>query len=107
MVNLDRCVEICNTLNDLSNKVCVPNEIEDLNLSVFNMITRINKSKILTKNIKDANANVNLMVENEIQIRSGITINVRPNVKTLKNIVCRKRITLGILLNVVAKMINI
>ena len=25
-VELDRCVGSCNTLNDLSNKVCVPNE---------------------------------------------------------------------------------
>ena len=25
-VKLDRCVGICNTLNDLSNKVCVPNK---------------------------------------------------------------------------------
>ena len=25
----------CNTLNDLSNKVCVLNETEDLNLTVF------------------------------------------------------------------------
>ena len=38
-VKLDRCVEMCNTLNDLANKVCVPNKTEDLNLSVFNMIT--------------------------------------------------------------------
>ena len=35
-VNLNRCVGIFNTLNDLSNKVCVSNETEDLNLSVFN-----------------------------------------------------------------------
>ena len=41
----------CNTINDLSNKVCVPNEIEDLNLSLFNMITGINESKTLTKHI--------------------------------------------------------
>ena len=39
----------CNTLNDLSNKVCVPNKTAGLNLSVFNMITGINDSKILTK----------------------------------------------------------
>ena len=38
-VKLDRCVGDCNTLNDFSNKVCVPNKTEDLNLSVFNMIT--------------------------------------------------------------------
>ena len=38
-VKLDRCVGSCNTLNDLSNKVCVPNKTKDINLSVFNMIT--------------------------------------------------------------------
>ena len=50
-VKLDRYVGSCNTLNDLSNKVCVPNKTEDLNLSVFNMITGINESKTLTKHI--------------------------------------------------------
>ena len=50
-VKLDRCVGSCNALNDLSNKVCVPNRTEDLNLSVFNMITEINESKTLTKQI--------------------------------------------------------
>ena len=39
---LGRCNGSCNTLNDLSNKVCVPNKTEDLNLNLFNMITRIN-----------------------------------------------------------------
>ena len=51
MVKLDRCVGSCNTLNDLINKVCAPNKTEDLNLSVFNMITGINESKTLTKHI--------------------------------------------------------
>ena len=50
-VYLDRCVESFNTLNDLSIKVCVQNKTEDLNLSVFNTITRINESKTLTKHI--------------------------------------------------------
>ena len=45
-VKLDRYVGNCNTLNDLSNKLCIPN---DLDLSVFNMITGINESKTLTK----------------------------------------------------------
>ena len=45
MVKLGRCVGSFNTLNDLSNKVCVPNKTEDLNLSVFNMIAGINESK--------------------------------------------------------------
>ena len=37
-VKLDRCVESCNTFDDLSNKVCVPNKTEDLNLSMLNMV---------------------------------------------------------------------
>ena len=41
-IKLNRCVGSCNTVNDLSNKVCIPNKTENLNLSVFNMITGIN-----------------------------------------------------------------
>ena len=48
-VKLDRCVESCNTLNDLFSKVCIPNKTEDLNLSVFSMIRGINESKTLKK----------------------------------------------------------
>ena len=51
VVNSDRCVGSCNTLNDLSNTLCNLNKTEDLNLSVFNLITEINESKILTKYI--------------------------------------------------------
>ena len=50
-VKLDRCVGSCNTLNDVSNKVCAPNKTEDLNLSLFNMITGIHESKSLTKDM--------------------------------------------------------
>ena len=42
----------CNTLNDLLlNKLCVPNETEELNLSAFNMITEINELKRLGNHI--------------------------------------------------------
>ena len=50
-VKLDKWVGICNTLIDLSNKVCVPNKTENLNIHVFNKITRKNESKVLTKYI--------------------------------------------------------
>ena len=50
-VKLDRCVGSSNTLNDLSNEVCVTNKTEDLNIHVLNMITGKNESKILTKDI--------------------------------------------------------
>ena len=45
VVKLDICVGSCNTLIYLSNKVRVPNKTEDLDLSVFNIITGINESK--------------------------------------------------------------
>ena len=35
-------------MNNLFNKVCIPNKTEDLNLSVFNITTAINESKTLT-----------------------------------------------------------
>ena len=38
-VNLDGCAGSCHSFEDLSNKVCVPNKTEDLNLSLFDMIT--------------------------------------------------------------------
>ena len=50
-INLDRCAGSSNTLDNLSNKVYVPNKTEDLNLHVFNMITVINESRTLTKYI--------------------------------------------------------
>ena len=48
-VKLDRSVGSCNTLSDLSNKLCVPSKTEDLNLNVFNMSSRINESKNINK----------------------------------------------------------
>ena len=36
VVKLDKCVGSCNTFNDLSDKVYVPNKTEYLNVSVFN-----------------------------------------------------------------------
>ena len=50
-VKLDRCIGSWNTFNDLSNNVCVPKKTEDLNLSVFIMITGINGSKALTTHL--------------------------------------------------------
>ena len=50
-VKLDRFAGNYNIINDLSNKVCVPNKTEDSHLSVFNMMTEINESKTLTKDI--------------------------------------------------------
>ena len=46
--------------------MCVPNETEDLNLSLFNMITAINETKTLI-NIFPVNVNINLMEQNVVK----------------------------------------
>ena len=51
MASLERCGGSCNTVDGLSSRICVPNKTEDANLNVFNMITKKNKSKTLTKHI--------------------------------------------------------
>ena len=43
MVSLDRCNECCNTLNNPSSRISVPNK--------FTLITGINEYKILIKHI--------------------------------------------------------
>ena len=53
-VNLNICIEIFNTLNYFSNRVCVPNKTKNLNLELFDMTTGVNESKTLT-NIYHAN----------------------------------------------------
>ena len=102
-VKLDRFVGSCNTINDLSNKVCIPNKTEDLNLSVFNMITGINESKPLTKHIS-CECKCKFDGKNLIEINGGITINFDVSVK---NIIYVKKIMFGILLHVIVKMENI
>ena len=34
-VNLDRCSDIGNTLDDISSRICVPKETDNVNLNVF------------------------------------------------------------------------
>ena len=103
-VKLDRCTGSCNTLNELFNKVCVPNKIEDLNLSMFNIITGINELKTLRESIYYANVSVNLMEEVVTLINGGIMINANVSVK---NVMYVKKIMFGILLPVIVKMENI
>ena len=43
------CAISCYTLDDLSIRECVPNETDNLNLNIFNMIIGINESRTLTK----------------------------------------------------------
>ena len=93
-VNLGRCVGSCNTLNDLSDKVCVPNKTKDLNWSMFNMSTEINESKKLTKCIS---CGCTCKFD-------GKKYNSDECWCECKNIIYAKKIMFGILLQVNAKM---
>ena len=104
-VNLSRCGGSCNTLNNLSNRVSVPNKLKTLNLHIFKMIAGINESKALTKHY--ANVNVNLMIEKITQIKSGAIINVDVSPQIQKNIMCAKKLIFAIVLNSVVKKVNI
>ena len=72
-VNLGKFAGSCNTLNDLSNRVGVPDKTEDLNIHVFNMIIWKNESKIFTKDIS-CKCKCRFDGKNVIQINGGITI---------------------------------
>ena len=102
-INLDRYVESCNTLNDLSNKVCVPNKIEDLNLSIFIMISGINESETLTKHMS-YECKCNFDGRNVIQVKIRKTVNVDVSLKIWKNIMFVKKIIFRILQHVVVKI---
>ena len=102
-VKLDRCVRSCNTLNDLSNKVCVPNKTEDLNLRLIKMVTRINELKTLAKNIS-------CKCKCKYDGRKCNWIQYWSNSKcgwSVKIVIHVKKIKFGILLHVVVKMENI
>ena len=103
-MKLDKWVGSFNSFNNLSNKVCIPNKIEDLNLSVLNTITGINESKTLRKDLSyeckcefDERSDL-------IQINIYIIINVDVNVKKVMYV---KRSMFRILLQVIVKMENI
>ena len=93
-VNLDRCARSLNTHDDLSNKVCIPNETKDLNLHVLNMITEIDESRTLTKHIYHVNVSVSLKVENVAWIKSGETISAGVSEKSRKTSPVRKKLFL-------------
>ena len=51
MINLDKCNVRCNSINDLSAKICVPRKTKDVNVKLFNMTTNKNEAKPLVKYI--------------------------------------------------------
>ena len=51
MISLDECSGSCNSVKDLSTKICVPSQTKDVNTKAFNMIANRNEGKTLIKHI--------------------------------------------------------
>ena len=90
MVELGRCNGSCNTLEDPSLRICIANKTEGINLNVFNVITIVNDSKILTK-YTSCKRKCKFVIENVIQIKSETTINADASAKTEVNIMSAKK----------------
>ena len=68
------------------------------------MITGINQTIKHQQSTYHANVNVNFMVENVVKIKSPITITADASARKM---IYAKQIIFGILLHVIAKMVNI
>ena len=79
-VNLDRCFESYNTINDS----CIPNKIENSNLGVFSIITGVNESKILTKHIPECKCKFDGRKCNSYQ--KWVTINFDVSAKNITHV---------------------
>ena len=44
-INTNKCSGSCNNINDPSAKICVPDSVKDLNIKVFNLISRTNETR--------------------------------------------------------------
>ena len=45
MISPDKCNGSCNTVDDLSTKLCVPRKTKDKHFKIFNMMTNKNEAK--------------------------------------------------------------
>ena len=81
MISLDKCNESCNAADYLSTKICVPRKRKDVNVKVFNMITVIDEAKTFHVIV-----NANLIAQHVIQLKNGIMIIVKANVKSIASV---------------------
>ena len=51
MISLDKCNGACNVIDNIPIKVCIPSKTKDVNVKIFNIITRIKEVKTLVKHI--------------------------------------------------------
>ena len=79
-IKTSKCSGSCNNINDPYAKICVPDVIKDLNVKVFNLMSRTNETRHIN-GMKHVSVNVDQMQVFVIINSDGIMINVNVNVK--------------------------
>ena len=101
IISSDICNASSNAVDDLFTKICVPSETKDVDVRLFNMITKINETKTSVEHIScDCKCKFNITS----QIKNGIMKDVNVSVKI---IVLAKNIITGILPHVLMKILGI
>ena len=67
MISLNKCSGSCNSVDDLSIKICVSSKIKTINVKVFHMTTNKYEAKRMVKT-----ENANSIVQLAIQFKNGI-----------------------------------
>ena len=57
-IKTSKCSGNCNKMNDPYQKMCVPDIVKNLNVRVFNLMSRTNETRHLRNGMKRVNANV-------------------------------------------------
>ena len=80
-IKTSKCSGNYNNINNPYAKICVPDVIKDLNVKVFNLMSRTNETKFIEWH-EHVNVSVNLEKMFVIINNVGIKINVDVNVKS-------------------------
>ena len=49
IVSVNKCSGSCSTIDDPYDRVCVPNKVKNMNLKLFNVISEVNKTRLLVQ----------------------------------------------------------
>ena len=79
-IKTNECGDSCNNFNDPYTRICVPDVIKDLNVKVFNVMSRTNETRHI-KWYETCKSKCRLMQVFVIINNVGIMINVNVNVK--------------------------
>ena len=79
-IETSKCSGSCNNINYPYAKPCVPNVVKNLNLKVFNLMSRTNETRYIQWH-ETCNLSVNLELMFVIISNVGININAAVNVK--------------------------